>query len=540
MQMIQGALLMFKIIVADGKQELPEDDIYYIVAKEGIYIKKKLGIMDSVSPVKNISILESVQATAKMNIEKIPAIAVAKIANFFRAIQEQHGSEAIVILFYNEETKKYKLVPPSQKVTPGGIEYNRSIVIDGWTMIGDIHSHSSMSAFHSGTDQGDENSFDGLHITFGNMNCELISISASIVSNGNRVMIKPEEYMKGIELKQDVDEVEKIPTRRVYKWVDGKMIEETPNYKTKGFKTVRKYDKRYKILSEGAIKSKVPDAWLSKVQYGITHRYGNSILDKVWQNYYSGGQWARGRWTGHNSRGWNEHFDPGVWNNKDKISKPNEPPQNVGVKTKPIKFPPHKQGPHITDVTPPENPIPCESCAFKERAPEFVAKLLVEENDGVIQEETNWPSWLEKETYECEKCNIIVTFNYNDQGEIEDEILCPSCNSSDNLTMIDMDDDIHNSSEPEIDGRISCKTCGSAFDSTMLQKDNAGGSCPFCGTLILPKENLESISEKDIAEYHAEKENPDPSNMIPDPDQNINKRKANPLEWMFEKFGRIL
>ena len=81
--MTQGALLMFKVIIADGKEELPKDDIYYIVAKEGVFIKKKLGIMDSISPVKNISILESVQATAKMNIEKIPAIAVAKISNFF-------------------------------------------------------------------------------------------------------------------------------------------------------------------------------------------------------------------------------------------------------------------------------------------------------------------------------------------------------------------------------------------------------------------------------------------------------------------------
>lgn len=528
---------MFKIIVADGKQELPDDDIYYIVAKEGIYIKKKLGIMDSVSPVKNISILESVQATAKMNIEKIPAIAVAKIANFFRAIQKQHRSEAIVILFYNEETKKYKLVPPSQKVTPGGIEYNRSIVIDGWTMIGDIHSHSSMSAFHSGTDQGDENSFDGLHITFGNMDCEFISISASIVSNGNRVMIKPEEYMKGTELKQEVDEIEKIPTTRIYKWVDGKMVEETPNYQTKGFKTYRRYDKRYKIISENTVKAKVPDSWLSKVEYGIQHIYGNSKLENVWQNYYQGGQWARGRWTGHNNRGWNENFDPTVWN-KDKISKPNVPPQNVGVKTEPIKFPPHKQGPFVTDVTPPEKPIPCESCAFRERAPEFVAKLLVEQNDGIIEEEIKWPGWSEKEIYECEKCNIVITFNYNDRGEIEDEILCPSCNSDDHLTMIDMDDDRNYSSNSEIDGRISCKTCGSAFDSTMLQTDDAGGSCPFCGTLLSPKENLESISEKDIAEYHAEKENPDPSNMIPDPDQNINKRKVNPLEWMFGKFGR--
>ena len=537
---------MFKVIIADGKEELPKDDIYYIVAKEGVFIKKKLGIMDSISPVKNISILESVQATAKMNIEKISSISVAKIANFFRAVYNQHKSEAIVILFYNEQTKKYKLVPPSQKVSPGGIEYNRSIVIDDWTMIGDIHSHSSMSAFHSGTDQGDENSFDGLHITFGNMDSELISISASIVSNGNRVMIKPEEYMKGIELKQDVDEIEKIPTTRVYKWVDGKMVEHTPNYQTKGFKTYRKYDKRYKILSEEAVKAKVPDSWLSKVEHGISYRYAQSKLQDVWQNYYQGGQWARGRWTGHNSRGWSENFDPGVWKNRNKDSKLKQPPQNVGVKTEPIKFPPHNQGPIVTDVTPETKPIPCESCAFRERAPEFVAKLLVDQNDGIIEEENDYPSWLEKETYECEKCNIIVTFNYNNQGEIEDEILCPSCNSSDHLTMIDMDvvadthedDGIYHSSDLESDGRINCKTCGSAFDPELLQTDTAGGSCPFCGTLLVAQQNLDRVNEEDIAEYHAEKENPDPSNMIPNPDQNSNKRRMDPLKWMFEKFGR--
>lgn len=534
---------MFKIIVADGKQELPDDDIYYIVAKEGIFIKKKLGIMDSVSPVKNISILESVKATAKMNIEKIPSIAVAKISNFFRAVQEEHRSEAIVLLFYNEKTKKYKIVPPSQKVSPASIDYNRSIVIDGWSMIGDVHSHSSMSAFHSGTDQGDEESFDGLHITFGNMNSEFISISASIVSNGNRVMVNPEEYMKGVELKEEIDEVEQIPTTRIYKWENGKMIEQTPKYKAKSFKTFRKYDKRYKIISENAIKAKTPPSWLDAVEYGFT--YGHYNFGQAWEN------WEHIYQRSHpGQRGWNRNFDPTIWSQN---KKPNNivPPQNVGVNVKPLTFPPHDQGPVITDITTPDKPIPCETCAFKERAMEYIAKLLVEQNQGKIEEYKN--DLDEKETYECEKCNIIVSFEYDMYGQIMEEIICPSCKSDNHLTLLDiMDEDDqyvgpydfdHKLPDQKEDDRINCKTCGSVFDSSLLQKGDDGGSCPFCGTLIFVKQevnyieeskdkNVESINKEGIDDYKAEKENPNPSNIIPDPQQRIS-----PLQWMFERFG---
>jgi len=548
---------MFKIVVADGKQELPDDDIYYIVAKEGIFIKKKLGIMDSVSPVKNISILKSVQATAKMNIEKIPSISIAKVSNFFRAVQKEHRSEAIVLLFYNEKTKKYKLFPPAQKVSPASIEYNRAVVIDGWTMIGDIHSHSSMSAFHSGTDQGDEESFDGLHITFGNMNSDLISISASIVSNGNRVIVKPEEYMKGIELKEEIDEVEQIPTTRVYRWINGKMVETTPKFTTAGFKTYRKYDKRYKVVSENAIKAQVPPSWLDAIEeHEVRHIYGNFNQSFInWPEHYRHGypQFNRGPWAPRIKNGWNRNFDPDVWSRESiKV-----PPQNVGVKTKPITFPPHDQGPLITDITTPTKPTPCESCAFKERAIEYVAKIMVEKNQGSIEEQED--DIFDKESYECEKCNLIVSFYYDDCGEIKDDIICPSCKSDEHLTLLDIglkdkdedeDDDPYNFddylSDLKQDYKINCKTCGSQFDLSMTKKDDNGVSCPFCGKLLstetesdlldLDGVNIKNISEEEISNYKAAKENPNPSNIIPDPSKQMVADSINSLKQLFEKF----
>jgi len=484
---------MFKVIVADGKQQLPDDDIYYIVAKEGIFIKKKLGIMDSISPVKNISILESVQATAKMNIEKIPSILTAKIANFFRAVQEEHKSEAIVLLFYNEKTKKYKAVPPSQKVSAASIEYNRSVVIEGWTMIGDIHSHSSMSAFHSGTDQGDEESFDGLHITFGNMNSKLISISASIVSNGNRVIVNPEEYMKGVSLNHEVDEIEKIPTTRTYKWINGAMVEQTSKYSATTFKTYRKYDKRYKIISEDALKAKTPTAWIDAVEYKTyVSRFAEFGTGLGWQGNYHNGYFDRGKWVPPKySRGWNQNFDSDIWGQNKKT-----PPQNVGVTGKPITFPKHDQGPVITDITPSTH-NPCDSCAFKEKAFEYVASCLSKENGGTIENEDVWATD-EKEVYECEKCNIVVSFEYDDDGDIKGDIICPSCKSDKHLILLESydDDDMPPGYEFD-DNKIHCKACGSSFDTTMLKKEDWGASCPFCETMLLLEDDINYVKKDD-------------------------------------------
>ena len=52
---------MFKIIQLDGKTEIPNDDICYILAKGGTYLKKKVGLIESLTPVKEISILDQIK-----------------------------------------------------------------------------------------------------------------------------------------------------------------------------------------------------------------------------------------------------------------------------------------------------------------------------------------------------------------------------------------------------------------------------------------------------------------------------------------------
>ena len=71
--------------------------------------------------------------------------------------------------------------------------------MENFLCVGTIHSHCDFGAFHSGTDIGDEEDFDGLHVTFGHNNLVEFSISATIVVNGNRLQVDPLEVLEGIE-----------------------------------------------------------------------------------------------------------------------------------------------------------------------------------------------------------------------------------------------------------------------------------------------------------------------------------------------------
>ena len=191
---------MFKIVHLDGTQKIPDDDICYILAKSGTYLKKKVGLIESLTPVKNISILEDVQPYARMNIPKLTGEDFGKVMSFFKKVYEEFRSEAIVLLYYNSKKLKYKLYVPNQKVNGASVDYVKGVSIKDHIQIGTIHSHADFSAFHSGVDDSDEEHFDGMHITIGNNMDNFPSISASIVVNGTRFAINPIDYITNLEI----------------------------------------------------------------------------------------------------------------------------------------------------------------------------------------------------------------------------------------------------------------------------------------------------------------------------------------------------
>lgn len=189
---------MFNVFINDGKTELPNEDVFYIIAKDGIFLRKKVGIVDSLIPVDKISTLHEIEPFASLDISKIDAVKFAKILQFFKDIYNKYKSECIALLYYDKSRRRYRLYIPHQKITAASIDYVKNKTFKDYNLIGTIHSHAGFSAFHSGTDKNDEASFDGIHITVGNINDPEVSIEASVVVNGSRFTVNPLDYVEDI------------------------------------------------------------------------------------------------------------------------------------------------------------------------------------------------------------------------------------------------------------------------------------------------------------------------------------------------------
>jgi len=397
---------MFKVFVNDGTQEMPKDDILYIVCKEGVYLKKKVGIMESITPVKGLSHLDTVETMARMHMEDIPGFEFAKVIDFFRAVYKEHQSEAVVLLFYDMETDEYEVIAPAQEVSAGGADYTKGISIEGMDMIGTIHSHASMSAFHSGIDDKDEKSFDGIHITIGDLDSEFVSISASIVSNGTRFMIEPEDYIKDLTKVVDIDEKVQKPYRRVFKMVGGKLVESKTSYTY----SYRKYDKRYK--SKFLKPSEEPQGifdkkWLKNVEHKPAVVYG-----------------------------WGSAFDPLAWAQRWKQKTILTPTTKQSAKALTPNV--SKSIPKNPTIDPKSEMNPCEECVFKSHKIDWVLEQISEgvdvEDDIAINNFIPGPDDISLvDTYQCEKCTSVF------QTESLD-VVCPICKTDDHL--IDITGDV--------------------------------------------------------------------------------------------------
>lgn len=182
-----------------GTEAPPEGDMYYIIAKNGIFLRKKTNWVDAIIPVKQISILENQEVAAKLLLRPIPEEVMAKVIKFFREVYKKHYSEAVVEFLYSEELG-WDISVPVQKVDSGSAQYTSSTEWrPGYVRAGTAHSHGSMSAFHSGIDVPDEADRDGVHITVGGLNRpDTVSLDAEIIVSGTRISLSA-KWIEGVQ-----------------------------------------------------------------------------------------------------------------------------------------------------------------------------------------------------------------------------------------------------------------------------------------------------------------------------------------------------
>lgn len=201
--------LLFPIFLYHEGMQLPDEGTFYVVAGNGIWLHKDNAIGDCFVRIEFPSFLDDFQQKeVSLKLPKIPANLVWQIKQFFQTVTEQHLSESEVTLYFNREKQQYKIFVPYQVVSHSSVRYKMNSLsddpdFDGYLCVGTIHSHCDFAAFHSGIDIGDEENFDGLHVTFGHNNKQIFSISACVVMNAERYQINPSSVLEGIETKDE-------------------------------------------------------------------------------------------------------------------------------------------------------------------------------------------------------------------------------------------------------------------------------------------------------------------------------------------------
>lgn len=195
----------YPIYLYEEGVELPEKGRYYLVTKTGIYFHKDTKAGNALVPVKGIPWLEEPDMQFRLKLPKVPGRIIGQALTFFRKVFSKYHAEAYVTLLFSSKLQQYRLWCPKQKVSMSSVNYDRTDqpsfedrTANDWQMVGTIHSHCDFSAYHSGTDEFDESTFDGVHITLGHVNKVQFSMASSIAINEVREKLEPEQCCAGV------------------------------------------------------------------------------------------------------------------------------------------------------------------------------------------------------------------------------------------------------------------------------------------------------------------------------------------------------
>lgn len=144
-QLIQGGLPTFSIVASnDGR-------LYEIR-------KNELGTI--IVPARFLHKLEEVPTGFQFNLPKIPGIFLEQILSFFRDFCKNGLEyEVMVQIYWNKKKLKYEIYCPEQDVSKVNVYYEEREFSEDRIEVVQIHSHNTMPAFFSSTDNKDEKKY---------------------------------------------------------------------------------------------------------------------------------------------------------------------------------------------------------------------------------------------------------------------------------------------------------------------------------------------------------------------------------------------
>jgi hypothetical protein len=208
-------LCLFPIYLNEPGFQPPDKGMYYLIAGNGIFLHKDTAIGSVMVQVNAIAGLVEAKNDFRLALPRIPGLVIGQALTFFRKVFEDLQSEAYLHLFFSRKLGQFRLSCPRQTVSRTKVDYDGSDQMSYeertgrkpgepcgealWQLIGSIHSHCDLPAFHSATDIMDEAGFAGIHITLGNVDMPHFSMVMSLAMNWHRLSLDPKYCCLGIE-----------------------------------------------------------------------------------------------------------------------------------------------------------------------------------------------------------------------------------------------------------------------------------------------------------------------------------------------------
>jgi hypothetical protein len=212
----------------EGKQPvMPNDGPCFLVGADGIYRQVSNPFYTARVKADRLAHLAEILESVVLHVPKLPSASFREVESFFAEVYERHQSEAVVLLACNPTSGQWLVQVPDQEVRGAHVAYDLAKLPDppeGFSRFGSIHSHASIGAFHSGTDDKDELTFDGLHVTIGHLDRPIRDYSARWVISGKAFPADLGDVIEGEALPESrpewMERVKTAPARDTFQLFD--------------------------------------------------------------------------------------------------------------------------------------------------------------------------------------------------------------------------------------------------------------------------------------------------------------------------------
>ena len=180
--------------VSSGKQ------IVFVPSSDGkIYEVRNNQIGTFIAEADSVSLFSKVRAGFIPALPKIPYSILSEIIAFFKTyVTEKSENEAMANIYWSFEEEKYRVHVPKQTVTKASVDTNLPDIDDEkFLLVMEVHSHNTMGAVFSRTDDKDEIA-TRLYTVIGRLDKVFPDMTTRISVGGKHLVIDPAIVFDGI------------------------------------------------------------------------------------------------------------------------------------------------------------------------------------------------------------------------------------------------------------------------------------------------------------------------------------------------------